>query len=90
VHGHRLADDEAIADQLSDGLSGVGIGDFVHFVGIEPDLALSAAHDGRSETLLSTEVDPIIRCDSACALVHSWEIMIVIDFSWRSAAIKHR
>jgi hypothetical protein len=63
VHGHRLADDEAIADQLSDGLTGVGVGDFVHFVGIEPDLALATSYNGRSKALLGTEVDPILRCN---------------------------
>jgi hypothetical protein len=45
VHGNGLADDEAIADKLSDGLAGVGIGDFVDFIGIEPDLALAAAYN---------------------------------------------
>jgi len=45
VHGDGLADDEAILDELADRLAGVGIGDFVDFVGIEPDLALSAADD---------------------------------------------
>ena len=54
VHGDRLADDEAIGDQLADGLTGVCVGDFVDFIGIEPDLALAAASDGRREALLST------------------------------------
>jgi len=61
VHGDRLADDEAILDELADGLAGVGVGDFVDFVGVEPDLALSAADDGRREALLSPEVDPVER-----------------------------
>jgi hypothetical protein len=58
VHGHRLANDEAIADQFSDRLSRVGIGDFVDFVGVEPDLAFAAADDGRREALLGGEVGP--------------------------------
>lgn len=61
VHGHGLSDNETIADELADRLSGVGIGDFVDFVRVEPDLALTAADDRRGEALLSTEVDPIER-----------------------------
>jgi len=45
VHGDGLADDEAICDELADGLAGVGTGDFADLVGIEPDLTLSAAND---------------------------------------------
>jgi hypothetical protein len=60
VHGDGLADDEAIFDELADCLSRVGVADFALFVGVEPDLALAAAHDGRGEALLGTEVDPII------------------------------
>lgn len=45
VHGNRLADDEAIGNQLADGLAGVGVGDLVDLVGVEPDLALAAADD---------------------------------------------
>jgi hypothetical protein len=56
VHGDGLADDESIADQFPDRLSGIRVGDFVDFIGIEPDLALAAADDGRRETLLSTKV----------------------------------
>jgi len=54
VHGDLLADDEAIRDELADGLAGVGVGDFAGLIGIEPDLALSAADDGGREALLST------------------------------------
>ena len=53
MHGNRLADDEAVGHHLPDGLSGVGIGDLVDFVGVEPDLALAAADDRRREALLS-------------------------------------
>jgi hypothetical protein len=59
VHGDWLADDEAIADQFSDGLTRVGIRDFVDFIGIEPDLALAAADDRRRQAFLSSEVDPV-------------------------------
>jgi hypothetical protein len=61
VHGDGLADNEAILNQLADGLAGVGVGDFVDFIGIEPDLALSATDDGRRETLLCPEIDPVER-----------------------------
>ena len=61
VHGDGLADDQAIADQLADSLAGVGVGDFAHLIGIEPDLALTAADHGRRKALLGGEVDPIQR-----------------------------
>ena len=65
VHGNRLANNKSIANQFSNCLSGVGIGDFVDFVRIEPDLALAAAHYGRSKALLSSEVGPKITDSSA-------------------------
>lgn len=58
MHGDWLADDEAIADEFSDGLAGVGVGNLVNLVGVEPDLALTASDDGRSEALLSAKIDP--------------------------------
>ena len=59
MHGDLLANDETIGHELADRLTGVGVGDFVHFIGVEPDLALAAANDGGGEALLSTEVDPM-------------------------------
>lgn len=59
MHRHGLADDEAICNELSDGLAGVGVGDLVDLIGIEPDLALSAADDGGRQALLGGEVDPV-------------------------------
>lgn len=59
MHGDGLADDKTICDELSDGLAGVGIGDFGDFVRIKPDLALSAAYDGGRQALLGGEIDPI-------------------------------
>jgi hypothetical protein len=59
VHRHGLADDEAICDELADGLAGVGVGDLADLIGIEPDLALSAADDGGRQALLGGEVDPV-------------------------------
>lgn len=58
MHGDGLADDEAIADEFSDGLTGVGVGDLVNLVGVEPDLALTASDDGRRKALLSAKIDP--------------------------------
>ena len=59
VHGRWFADYKAIGDELADSLTRVGITDFVHFIWIEPDLALPAAYDRCCQTLLSTEVDPV-------------------------------
>ena len=58
MHRHWLADDEAIGNELADGLAGVGVGDLVYFVRVEPDFALAAADDGGGETLLGAEIDP--------------------------------
>jgi hypothetical protein len=59
VLGYGLADDEAIGDELSDRLAGVGVGDLALLVGVEPDLALAAADDRRGQALLSSQVDPV-------------------------------
>lgn len=61
MHGDWLADDEAIGNEFADGLTGVGVGDFAGLVGVEPNLALSAADDGSRQTFLSCKVDPIVR-----------------------------
>ena len=44
MHGDGLADDEAIGHEFADRLTRVGLTDFGHFVGIEPDLALATAY----------------------------------------------
>jgi hypothetical protein len=59
VHGNGFADDEAITNEFADSLAGIGVGDFVHFVRIEPDLALAAANHGGCEALLRPEIDPV-------------------------------
>lgn len=59
VHGDGLADDEAILDELADGLARVGVGNLAGLVGVEPDLALAAADNGGREALLRAEVDPV-------------------------------
>ena len=58
MHGNRLANDEAIGDELADGLAGVGVGDLIDFIWVEPDLALAAVGHGRREALLRAEVHP--------------------------------
>lgn len=58
VHGDGLADDEAIGDEFADGLTGVGVGDLVHFVRVEPDLAFAAVGHRRRQALLCTKVHP--------------------------------
>ena len=59
VHRDGLADDEAIGDELANGLTGVCVRDFVDFVRVEPDLALAAAGDRRRKALLSAKVHPV-------------------------------
>lgn len=59
VHGDWLLDDEAICNELADGLARIGVGDLAGLIGIEPNLALSAAYDGGRQALLGGEVDPI-------------------------------
>lgn len=58
VHCDWLADDEAISDELADGLAGVGVGDLGDLIGVKPDLALSASHNGGRKALLGTKVNP--------------------------------
>ena len=52
MDSHRLADDQPIFDQLPDLLTGVGIGDFIGLIGIQPDLLFPAAEDTRGKPLL--------------------------------------
>jgi len=57
VHGHWFLDDETVDDKFTDGLTGIGVADLAHLIGVEPDLALTAAHNGRGETLLSLQIN---------------------------------
>lgn len=59
VHGDGLSDDEAIGDELADGLAGVGVGDLADLVGVEPNLALTAVEDIGRKALLGSQVDPV-------------------------------
>ena len=101
VHGHRLADDQAIADQLADGLPGVGIGDLSHLIGIEPDLPLPAADHGGREALLRTKVDPAEKAQSPPSAFHasfffprlskiSWDFNVVWSHQGSIGALFHR
>ena len=71
VHGNGLADDEAIADELADGLARVGVGDLVHLIGVEPNLALAAADHGGGEALLGGKVDPVVVKDPVSIIAHT-------------------
>lgn len=54
-----LADNQTILDKLTNVLARVGIADFIGFIGIEPNLSLTALEDGSGESFLGCEVDPI-------------------------------
>lgn len=58
VHGNWFLDDKAIGEEFSNGLAGVGIGDFVQFVWVKPDLAFTAARHGGGKPLLGSKVHP--------------------------------
>lgn len=58
MHGDRLANDEAIGDEFTDGLTGIGVGNLVNFVRVEPDLAFAAVGHGRRQALLRAEIHP--------------------------------
>ena len=59
MHGDLLADNEAIGHEFADGLAGVGVGDLTDFIGVEPDLALTAAGHGGRQALLRAEIHPV-------------------------------
>ena len=52
---HRLPDDQPIFDQLPDLLVGVGIGDFISLIGVQPDLLFASAKDPGGKPLLKPE-----------------------------------
>ena len=57
VDAGGLADDELILEELLDVCARVGVADLRLLSGVEPDLALADASDGRGEALLGAEVD---------------------------------
>ena len=65
MHSHLLANNETIGHELADCLAGIGVGDFIHLIRVEPDLALAAANYRGREALLCAEVDPRRECRSA-------------------------
>lgn len=71
VHGDRLLDDEAIAEELADGLARVCVGDLVDFVRVQPDFALTAARHGGCQALLRAKIDPTEITWSAIVLTAS-------------------
>ena len=52
---HSLPDDQPILDQFLDLLTGVGIGDFIGFIGVQPDLHFVTAEDTEGKPLLKSE-----------------------------------
>ena len=59
MHGDWLADDKAIRDEFANCLAGIGIGDFVDLIGVQPNLALPTACNCGSEAFLSSEINPV-------------------------------
>lgn len=59
VHRDLFPNNEAIGHEFADCLAGVGIGDFVDFIRIKPDLALAAPNYGCGKSLLGSKVDPM-------------------------------
>lgn len=78
VLGDGLSDDEAIGDELSDGLARVGVGDLALLVGVEPDLALAAADDRRGQALLSSQIDPAVEEETRVS--HQLPLISMMDF----------
>lgn len=56
VHSNGLADDKTILHKATDVLAGVGVGDFVDLIGVEPDLSLSALENCRREAFLQAQI----------------------------------
>ncbi len=65
MHSDLLANNETIGHELADCLAGIGVGNFIHLIRVEPNLALAAANDGGREALLGAKVDPRRECRSA-------------------------
>lgn len=53
----RLLDDQTISLQTGDVTARVGKSNFVDFIRIQPNLALSAFHYGSGKALLKTKID---------------------------------
>lgn len=78
VLGDGLSDDEAIGDELSDGLARVGVGNLALLVGVEPDLALTAADDRRGQALLSSQIDPAVKEETRVS--HQLPLISMMNF----------
>ena len=55
VHADMLSDDKSVLEQLTDVLSGVGEGDFVGLVGVDPNSLLSALQHSSSQSFLQSQ-----------------------------------
>lgn len=65
MHSDLLANDETIGHEFADCLARVGVGNFIHFIRVEPDLALATTNHGGREAFLGAEVDPTRECGLA-------------------------
>lgn len=52
---HGFSDDDSIFEELANGVTRIGIGDFRSFVRIKPDLVSAALEDGGRQTLLKSK-----------------------------------
>jgi len=57
VHGVGLLDDKAILEKFADRLARICVADLVHFIGVEPHLSLSNAHNRGRKAFLCAEID---------------------------------
>lgn len=76
MHGDGLANDEAIGNELAHRLAGVGVGNLVDFVRIEPDLTLATAGHRSRQALLRTEIDPDI------GMICQQQLGVRVYFAW--------
>uniref|UniRef100_A0A674AEN0 Uncharacterized protein n=1 Tax=Salmo trutta TaxID=8032 RepID=A0A674AEN0_SALTR len=58
MHRHRLPDDQTILHQLVECLTGIGVGDLIGFIGVQPYLLLATAQDAGRQSLLKPEHQP--------------------------------
>ena len=55
MDSHRLPDDQPIFDQLLNLPTGIGIGDFIGLIGVQPDFLFATAEDAGGKPLLKPD-----------------------------------
>ena len=60
VHCDGLADDQTVLDETTDVLPGVGVGDLVDLIRIEPDLVLATLEHLGGEALLHAQITEMV------------------------------